>query len=574
VRRQRLFLLITVLSPLLLLGLAEIVLSAAGIGQREPLFVPVASAPGYLQPNEAVIQRFFPDPRRAPHVSIDTTWFPVRKPQGTLRVFVQGESSAAGFPYGRWASPAALLQERLQRSYPGRRIEVINTAMAAVTSYVLLDFADEIIAEQPDAVVIYTGHNEYLGVGGVGSSYVSAQSPTLARAVAALRHLHLYRALEKLVSSAGAAPPPDSNADGTLMSRVARERSIPFGSPLYQQGIEQFRGNLDRLLGKYRAAGVPVYIGTLASNERDQAPFVSSAAAGDDAAAKHFERARALDVAGRYPEARAEYLAAKDRDELRFRAPEAFNELIRESAQANGAQLVDVQAAFVSVARDGIIGSDLMLEHVHPNVEGYFRLATAFFPALSSHIGVPDVVIDDALARREIPVTEVDRLAGEYRVNVLKNDWPFVAQRRDWVPPAPANPIEVLAQAWFAKRLTWADTMNNAMVAYQQSGNAIEAARVGVNLAEALVTQDNAQYTAGRLLLRSDQPERSLLYLQRAIALNGEPIEYRLSLAEAQARTGHPAESVKTLEAILAAHPDEQRAKYWLAEMKARQGRP
>jgi tetratricopeptide (TPR) repeat protein len=574
VRRQRLFLLITVLSPLLLLGLAEIVLSAAGIGQREPLFVPVASAPGYLQPNEAVIQRFFPDPRRAPHVSIDTTWFPVRKPQGTLRVFVQGESSAAGFPYGRWASPAALLQERLQRSYPGRRIEVINTAMAAVTSYVLLDFADEIIAEQPDAVVIYTGHNEYLGVGGVGSSYVSAQSPTLARAVAALRHLHLYRALEKLVSSAGAAPPPDSNADGTLMSRVARERSIPFGSPLYQQGIDQFRGNLDRLLGKYRAAGVPVYIGTLASNERDQAPFVSSAAAGDDAAAKHFERARALDVAGRYPEARAEYLAAKDRDELRFRAPEAFNELIRESAQANGAQLVDVQAAFVSVARDGIIGSDLMLEHVHPNVEGYFRLATAFFPALSSHIGVPDVVIDDALARREIPVTEVDRLAGEYRVNVLKNDWPFVAQRRDWVPPAPANPIEVLAQAWFAKRLTWADTMNNAMVAYQQSGNAIEAARVGVNLAEALVTQDNAQYTAGRLLLRSDQPERSLLYLQRAIALNGEPIEYRLSLAEAQARTGHPAESVKTLEAILAAHPDEQRAKYWLAEMKARQGRP
>lgn len=573
-RRQRLFLLITVLSPLLLLGLAEIVLSAAGIGQREPLFVPVASAPGYLQPNEAVIQRFFPDPRRAPRVSIDTTWFPARKPQGTLRVFVQGESSAAGFPYGRWASPAALLQERLQRSYPGRRIEVINTAMAAVTSYVLLDFADEIIAEQPDAVVIYTGHNEYLGVGGVGSSYVSAQSPTLARAVAALRHLHLYRALEKLVSSAGAAPPPDSNADGTLMSRVARERSIPFGSPLYQQGIDQFRGNLDRLLGKYRAAGVPVYIGTLASNERDQAPFVSSAAAGDDAAAKHFERARALDVAGRYPEARAEYLAAKDRDELRFRAPEAFNELIRESAQANGAQLVDVQAAFVSVARDGIIGSDLMLEHVHPNVEGYFRLATAFFPALSSHIGVPDVVIDDALARREIPVTEVDRLAGEYRVNVLKNDWPFVAQRRDWVPPAPANPIEVLAQAWFAKRLTWADTMNNAMVAYQQSGNAIEAARVGVNLAEALVTQDNAQYTAGRLLLRSDQPERSLLYLQRAIALNGEPIEYRLSLAEAQARTGHPAESVKTLEAILAAHPDEQRAKYWLAEMKARQGRP
>ena len=568
--RQRLLWLITVSLPLLLFVVAEAAMRLTGASAREPLFVPVASAPGYLQPNPEAIRRFFPNPARAPDVSIDTTWFPDAKAPGTLRIFVQGESSAAGFPYGRWASPAALLQERLQRSYPGRRIEVINTAMAAVTSYVLLDFADEIIAAQPDAVVIYTGHNEYLGVGGVGSSYVSAQSPTLARAVAALRHLHLYRALEKLVSSAGAAPPPESNADGTLMSRVARERSIPYGSPLYQQGIEQFRGNLTRLLGKYHAAGIPVYIGTLASNERDQAPFVSSAAAGDDAAARHYERAKALDAAGQYPQARAEYLAAKDRDELRFRAPEAFNDLIRELAKSDGATLVDVQAAFVAAARDGIIGSDLMLEHVHPNVDGYFQLATAFFPAISSRIGVPDVVIDDARARSEIPVTEVDRLAGEYRVNVLKNDWPFVAQRRAWAPPAPTNPIEVLAQAWFAKRLSWADTMNNAMVAYQQSGNAVEAARVGVNLAEALVTQDNAQYTAGRLLLRSDQPERALLYLQRAIALNGEPVEYRLSLAEAQARTGHPAESVKTLEAILAVHPDEQRAHYWLAEMKAR----
>lgn len=569
-RRQRLFLTLTLLAPLLLFALAEGTLRIAGIGAREPLFVPVASAPGYLQPNEAVIQRFFPDPRLAPRVAIDTQWFPARKAEGTFRIVVQGESSAAGFPYGRWASPAALLQQRLQRQYPGRTIEVINTAMAAVTSYVLLDFADEIVAQQPDAIVIYTGHNEYLGVGGVGSSYVSARSPMLARTVAALRHLHLYRALEKLVSSAGAAPPPESNADGTLMSRVARERSIPYGSALYQQGVDQFRGNLERLLAKYRAAGIPVYVGTLASNLRDQPPFVSSAAAGEDAAAKHFDRAKALDAEGQFDAARAEYVLAKDRDELRFRAPESFNDLIREAAKAQGATVVESQAALTAAARDGIVGSDLMLEHVHPNVEGYFRLAAAFVPALTSRIGVPEVAIDDATARREIPVTEIDQLAGEYRVNVLRNDWPFVAQRREWLPPPPNSPIEVLAQAWFAKRLSWADTMNNAMAAYLQAGNTAEAARVAANLAEALVTQDNVQYTAGRLLLRSEQPERALAYLHRALRLNGEPIEYSLSLAEAQARTGHPAESVKTLEAILAKHPNEPRAQYWLTEMKAK----
>jgi hypothetical protein len=48
-----------------------------------------------------------------------------------------------------------------KRAFPSREVEVISTAMAAVNSYALLDFADEIIAQQPDAVVIYVGHNEY-----------------------------------------------------------------------------------------------------------------------------------------------------------------------------------------------------------------------------------------------------------------------------------------------------------------------------------------------------------------------------------------------------------------------------
>jgi hypothetical protein len=571
VRRQRLLLLITVLTPLLLLGVAELGLRAAGIGQREPLFVPVAAAPGYLQPNPAAIQRFFPDPRRAPDVSIDTTWFPARKAPGTLRIFVQGESSAAGFPYGRWASPAALLQQRLQRAYPGRNVEVINTAMAAVTSYVLLDFADEIIAQQPDAIVIYTGHNEYLGVGGVGSSLVSSRSPTLTRAVSALRRLHLYRALEKAWSSFGTGPDPLSKHDGTLMSRVVAERSIPLGSPLYEMGLVQFRGNLDRLLRKYRAAGVPVFIGTLASNERDQPPFVSApAAAGSASAAQRYEHARELDRAGRFEEARAEYIAAKDRDELRFRAPESFNALIRELAAADGATLVDVRGALAAAARNGIIGSDLMLEHVHPNVEGYFRLAAAYYPAITAWAGAPELAIDDETARKEMPVTEIDRLAGEYRVSVLKNDWPFVRQLRTTEMPPATNRIEEIAQAWFAKRLSWADAMNSALGVYQQAGNPAEAARVAVNLADGFVNSADAQYMAGQLLLRADAADRALHYLRRAIGIDAGKIEYQLSLAQAQFMLGRPADSIATLEGILKRHPGESRAEYWLGEMRRR----
>jgi tetratricopeptide (TPR) repeat protein len=564
-----LFLVITLLVPLLLAVAAEGVLRLTGVGALEPLFIRVEAAPGFLQPNPAAVQRFFPDPRRAPDVSIDTTWFPAARAPGTLRIFVQGESSAAGFPYGRWASPAALLQQRLQRAYPDRNVEVINTGMAAVTSYVLLDFADEIIAQQPDAVVIYTGHNEYLGIGGVGSSLASARSPTLARSIATLRRLHLYRALEGAFASLGPTADPLAARDGTLMSRVAAERSIPLGSPLYDQGLAQFRGNLERLLQRYRAAGVPVFIGTLASNERDQPPFASAPPeAGEDSALVRFERARMLETSGDHATARIEYLAASDRDELRFRAPQAFNQLIRETAEAAGATVIDVQAAFAAASSNGIIGAGLMLEHVHPNVDGYFQLASAFYPRLVQWAGPAAVVVDDATARHEIPVTEVDRLHGEYRVAMLKNDWPFVPERRSTTLPAATTRIEQIAQSWFAGRLTWLEAMNEALATYQQDSNHLEAARVAVNLAEAFVNAAEPQYTAGRLLLRAEQAERGLHHLRRAVALDASRVEYWLSLAQAQFMLGRPDDSIATLEAILARHPEDSRAQYWLDEMR------
>jgi len=570
--RHRAFLAITLLAPLLLCAVAEVVLRLAGIGELEPLFVPVENAPGYLQPNPSAVHRFFPDPRRAPAVSIDTAWFPAQKAPGTLRIFVQGESSAAGFPYGRFASPGALLQQRLQRAYPDRSVEVINTGMAAVTSYVLLDFADEIIAQQPDAVVIYTGHNEYLGIGGVGSTFAAARSPAVARGIATLRRLHLYRGLERGIGSIAAGSEPLERRDGTLMSRVAAERSIPLDSPLYERGLEQFRGNLERLLAKYRTAGIPVFIGTLASNERDQPPFAGGAADGDSAGAR-FAQARALDAAGDFVAARREYLAAKDRDELRFRAPEAFNDVIREVAAAEVATVVDVQGALAAASRDGIIGDDLMLEHVHPNVEGYFRLASAFFPAVARWAGAPSVTVDDATARREIPVTDVERLHGEYRVALLKNDWPFVAERRPTTLPTPASRIEEIAQAWLAGRLDWLRAMEEALAWYRQQGNATEAARVAVNLADAVVNDAGRQYAAGLELLKANEPARGEHYLGRAVALDGARLEYRLSLAQSHFMQGRVQDSIAALEAAAKLAPDDPRVQYWLDEMRRAAGR-
>jgi len=182
------FRLIVLALPFLLLGLAEIGLRLGGFGRDlEPLFIPAPNHPAYLQANPRAVTRLFLDPAQAPSVSIETAYFAADKPAGTFRVFVQGESGAAGFPYGLGASLAGILDQRLERAFPSREIEVISTAMAAVNSFALLDFADQIIAQRPDAIVIYAGHNEYLGILGVGSSFRLGESGGATRLFLKLR---------------------------------------------------------------------------------------------------------------------------------------------------------------------------------------------------------------------------------------------------------------------------------------------------------------------------------------------------------------------------------------------------
>ena len=192
-KTPRWFYLVPVLLPFVVLLLLELSLRMAGVAQRPALFVPAPGLDGYLTPNPDLIQRYVPNPAFAPQVAPDSWFFPAQKAPDTLRIVLQGESSAAGFPYGRFGSPAAMLQQRLKRLYPEKNIEVISVAMAAISSYTLLDTADEILAIQPDAVLIYAGHNEYLGVMGAGSSMAASSSVLWGRIILFLRQFNLFQ---------------------------------------------------------------------------------------------------------------------------------------------------------------------------------------------------------------------------------------------------------------------------------------------------------------------------------------------------------------------------------------------
>lgn len=551
--KRLVFILLTILLPFLALALLEGALRLAGFGQTYPLFVPETE--GYLRVNRHVVRRFMVREEDTPNLWIRPVYFRPEKEPDTIRIFVQGGSSAEGYPYGYGASPAGMLDQRLQRTFPDLDVEVVTTAMSAVNTYTLLDFQEEILEQRPDAVVIYAGHNEWVGLLGVGSGFTVGRRRPVVRTFLAVKDWRIFQLVRRAVQ--GLVPePPRRDGDRTLMATIVAEKRIPLGSPLYERGLEQFRANLTDLLARYRRAGVPVFIGTLASNERDQPPFVSGHRPGisqadvdawsrhfragleallagdpetalealdqaleiDDFPAEgHFRRGKALDALGRHEEARQAYLAAKDRDELRFRAPEDVQAILRQVAAEQEAHLVEVRQAFVDAARDGIIGHDLMLEHLHPNLDGYFVLADAFYDALHAEefLGSWDHPIADETARREMPVTEVDRLYGEYRIRRLTSDWPFTERKRPFRIEPAADPIEEIAQDFYRGRVEWPDAMRQLLQYHRSTGNGEEAARVAVLLAEAFPYLAADQTTAAALLGKVGRPEAQI-YTRRA----------------------------------------------------------
>jgi lysophospholipase L1-like esterase len=574
--RRALLWLIVLLVPFAVLGGLELALRAAGYGRGiEPLFVASPEQPNYLQANPRVVTRFFTDPAQAAPVSIETAYFRRQKQPGTFRVFVQGESSAAGFPYGLGASLAGVLDQRLERAFPSREIEVISTAMAAVNSYALLDFADEIIAQQPDAVIVYVGHNEFLGILGVGSSMRLAATPGFTRAFLAARDWRLFQLMSQVYARLQPAGGSAAGASGeSLMARVAGERSIALQSGLYRSGVQQFEANLGRLLDKYQRAAVPVLIGTLASNERDQSPLAILAGVESDAAGAAktaYHAAQDADEAGNHAAAREGYAWARDLDPLRFRAPADFNSVVARVAADQGARVVDVHGAFVAASPHGLVGETLLLEHVHPNLDGYFLLADAFFSALVANglPGAPEVDVAAAAARAGMPVSEIDRFLGDYKVLRIKAGWPFSDGRTPVKLPAPSSEGERLAQELYHERLSWPEAQDRLRRHYQAQGNRAGFAHVTAILADAFPFTGSLQFETAAALIELGRPRDALRYSRRGTELEPRNVNQWLVHAHGLLLSDREREGRAALERALEIEPANPTARKVLDELGA-----
>ena len=541
------FWLILICLPLLLIAALEGAVRVLGLVPTYPVFVPHPAAPNYLTMRPDVIRRYFPVGADIPNVTVEPHYFLTEKPKNGIRLFVQGGSTAAGYPYGLGASIASMLENRLRQSWPDKPVEVVNTALSAVNSYTLLDVADDIIAQRPDVVLIYAGHNEFVGIMGVGSNYRLAESPAATAVYLQLKQLHLYKLLEQMLASKPAVA-ANSQEKRTLMSKMAAAQPITVDSPLYQAGLAQFQRNMRLLLAKYRDAGIPVYLATVASNIADQPPFQSAdltpeqlrsltalqqgdssqfaSLATEAKTQQHalltYQLGRWLRQQQRVEEAQQWLSLARDFDTLRFRAPQAINEQIKAFADNKAVWLVDAEQALRDHSPDGLIGRQLMLEHLHPNLPGYFVIADAFYQALASSKQLPSyaVTVDKAKAWAARPVLPAEEFAAFARVAQLTSDYPFQRTPQPVELPAAENPLQQAGLDFYAKKIDWLQLMKISMQVYQQQGDAEMQLKTALILADAAPDQPSWNAYAAKLLEKSTKPELAWWYWQRA-EING-----------------------------------------------------
>lgn len=358
-----------------------------------------------------------------------------QKPENGFRIFVLGGSTTAGFPYGNNLMFPRILWRRLQDAFPEKRIEIVNTAMSAVNSYTLLDFTDEILEYEPDLLLIYAGHNEFYGALGVGSLESIGHSRFLVKAYMKIQHLRLFRLLRQTINrfvsifkKEDMQNPKDLTA--TLMERIVSEQIIPLESELYKKGEKQFSSNLEEILQQAEKAKVPVVLSELVSNLGNQPPFESVQSDTFPPASEIYRQAQKLETLGEYEKALQMYTRAKDLDALRFRATERFNKIIHKLASKYDIPVVPMKQIFSEYSPHGITGNELILEHLHPNMDGYFLMADGFFRTLRAE-GFIGREWDTGRTKNSVEykrnwgMTALDTIYGNLSIRWLKGGWPF-----------------------------------------------------------------------------------------------------------------------------------------------------
>ena len=461
-KKKFIFAILTALLPVVFFIVLEGILRLFGLFQQEP-FIQESSSGGreYYQLNPWVAKRYF-DSRKVTVPGLQPEKFLKDKNPQTFRIFCLGESTTAGFPFDCQVPFPAQLRYLLTQAYPQYQVEVINAGISAINSFTVIDLLSEILAYEPDLVLVYMGHNEFYGAYGSASTIAIGQTDGYIRFYLKLQKLHIVQMLKRFVARFSSAKPvaPQRN----LMPSVIKDQAVYFGAEKYRRTLQTFQNNLNLILAQCAKKSVPVILSNLVSNIRDLPPFASAnpafakpqlqekyqqavargdslftlqlyaesavvyrqALGVDSSAAQLWYKLGHAAAASRDSSAASYYFyGAKDRDLIPFRASEEVNQIIRTAAQQQQVPFVNMQAAFTQHSPQGLIGSNIMVDHLHPDPNGYFLMATTFYQAIDALKLLKNPEVNFRPATTPYFVTDLDWDIGRLKILDMTHRWPF-----------------------------------------------------------------------------------------------------------------------------------------------------
>ncbi len=560
-RKRRIFFAITAITPLILLAGMEFSLRYFHYGPNLSLFVTERiGGKEYHILNQDVKGRYFSRVEFTPNTSNDMFLMP--KPDRTFRIFCLGGSTTVGFPYGFAGSFSTFLRDRLKKTFPEKSIEVINLGMTATNSFTVNDIAHELLSYQPDLFIVYDGHNEFYGALGIASLETLGGARWMVKAYLQIVHLRLFHLMRNALRSVGAMfGGSDRHVDsGTMMERLALGQYVPYGSPMYSRALKNFTDNLEELKDVSEGHGIAVILGTQVSNLSDLRPFVSNfaqatlqssrdsslrdMAVGEqclqqnefDSAASNFKRAlshdslvadahfflaKSLRTHGKNREVRNHYVKARDFDELRFRASTDFNNAIRNMENKGTCFVADIEYTFAALSKDSIVGKELILEHLHPNLFGYFLMAKEYAHVMRKQSLIAPSeewtardTIADTMFWNNRSVTELDERAAARRIEILTSGWPFKSASTPLALISPSDTLGQIVQSLLSGEISWEEAHVRAAEFYTSKKDLKKAQSEYRAIVNQIPVSNSARLRLAQLFLadrKLDEARRELL---------------------------------------------------------------
>ncbi|QEG40618.1 SGNH/GDSL hydrolase family protein [Roseimaritima ulvae] len=402
--------------------------------------------------------------------------FARHKPANGRRIFVVGGSTVQGRPYSTETAFAELLRVQCQTAWPQFEWEIVNCGGVSYAAYRVAAIVDEVLQHEPDAVVVYTGHNEFLEA----RTYAVQRRipPSLAPWLAAGCRLRIVQWPATWLRS----PPPQRSVLGGEVDAVLDH---PGGLELFEREpefrtcvIDHFQLSLCRIAEACRAAEVPLVFCVPASDVLSVPPFKSAPPSAEEAPAAVAQQvqqswrqatdpqrsseqrveacrqvlkldplhAGAAYMWGRqlwqredYDEAATWLLVARDRDVCPLRATSEIEARVRQAAERYGTMLVDVPGSFASPQQSSICQVRRFVDHVHPRIDGgHTRIADALFQQLAAS---PALALPPAECGSDQRAAAVDAYLAGFDVSYFERGNQRLEGLRRWAAGRGGDPL-------------------------------------------------------------------------------------------------------------------------------------